>query len=179
MAADASSSSSPLRSTADRDHLEPAVASVIALFEGPLADAHFPGVDRASLAELEGAVAEARVATDAARDALVRAQSALVECERALVAHEGALLARAHRALAYARVYAADAPELAGAVSGIELPVLPVRAPSTDRAEPRRRGRPTKVKAGAPLFEAPSNDATGDASSAESTEPSESTDVLA
>lgn len=184
---DASSSSSSTSSPApaDRTHLEPGVASVLALFDGPLAAARFPSVDRDAFAELEADVAAARAEMEAARDALVRAQAVLVERERALVGQEVALLARAHRALAYARVFAVDAPELERAVSAIHLPALPVRANDAaadlDRGkEPRRRGRPTKVKPGAPLFEAPSNDFTeASASTDESTPAASPTDSMA
>lgn len=149
-----------------RDHLEPGVAAVVALFEGPLAEHAFPGADWVTLSELEEAVIGARADTDGARAALVRAQESLVASERALVAHEAKLLARAHRALAYARVYAEDAPELASAIRAIELPALPVRAADPDAvaAQPKRRGRPPRGMArvgerpDAPLFEAPSND---------------------
>ncbi|MFO0619221.1 MAG: hypothetical protein U0414_41915 [Polyangiaceae bacterium] len=138
-----------------RPHLEPGVAAVLSLFDGPLADQRFPGVDRDSLAELDSAVRAGRSEIDEARAALMRAQTALVERERALGAHETALLARAHRALAYARIYAEDEPTLAPAIRGIELPPLPVRAadPPSEKPEPKRRGRPARTRPGAPLFE--------------------------
>lgn len=151
-----------------RGHLEPGVAAVVALFEGPLAEHSFPGADWVTLSELEEAVTNARATTDDARAALVRAQESLVASERALVAHEAKLLGRAHRALAYARIYAEDAPELASTIRAIELPPMPVRAaePGGDLAsQPKRRGRPARARSGAPLFEPPSggpsaNDAT-------------------
>lgn len=162
---DASSSSSSFNTPSathhgGRDHLEPGVAAVVALFEGPLAEHAFPGADWVTLSELEEAVVAARGDTDAARAALVRAQESLITSERALVAHEAKLLSRAHRALAYARVYAEDAPELASTIRAIELPPLPVRAADPDAVppSPKRRGRPARTRPGAPLFEPASND---------------------
>jgi hypothetical protein len=144
-----------------RDHLNPGVAAVIALFEGALAEHSFPGADWMTLSGLEEGVARARADADEARAALVRAQESLTAAERALVAEEAKLLARAHRALAYAKVFAEDAPDVASVLQTIELPPLPVSASGanfsaermTDKPEPRRRGRPARTRPATPLFD--------------------------
>jgi hypothetical protein len=121
------------------------------LFAGPLADVRFADLDAQTLAK-----AAAEVETG--EEELTAAQAALDAVRARLHERQEALLQVAHRALAYARVYAEQDEALAASVAAIALP-RPVRrvraggealvlspdpAPmSSDGTRPR--GRPRKV----------------------------------
>ncbi len=152
-------------------------SSIVALYQGPLAGVRFPDVDGDLLRDLEATVRSATADVAAARAALVAAQCALGIAEQALVASEAALHERSARALAYARVFATAAgagvdPSLRDALVAIDAATLlrpGAASPSAPpgAAAPRRRGRPRKVVATAPVDDArplfaagaPSNDA--------------------
>ena len=149
------------------------LAEALRLFEGPLAGVAFPHTDASTLASCAAALEEATTE-------VARCKAALERAYEALAAQQADATLRVDRAHAYARVFAADAPELAREVERIAPPTPERRAlarPSTttrpsnvaDRAiattAPRKRGRPPKALA--PLVAAaPSNDVDveGDAS---------------
>ena len=150
--------------------IDPAIAELLALFEGPLEGISFPDVDRATLIDLAEVVRRSAADVEAARVMLENA-------EAALDARQQVLLSRGQRALAYARIYASDQPELSAALDRIGLPRFTKRGvsaalePRVDEPgrgpdlAPRRRGRPPKVRDGAPLFgEATAEDAVEGAS---------------
>jgi hypothetical protein len=131
-----------------RDPIDPALADLLVLFEGPLSSVSFPDVDSATLATLAEEVRAADAEVNEVRAMLEAAQASLEEKRQALVA-------RGHRALAYARIFAADDSELLAKVERIVLPSRALRLESTPMVtgpEPRKRGRPRKTRDGAPLF---------------------------
>jgi hypothetical protein len=143
------------------DAIPPPVQSLLDLFATSLAEVRFGDVDAKTLA---------RAAADvqAAAAIVSGAQSALDEARRTLHELEEALLQNAHRAAAYARVYAENDAALSERVSAIALPRPTRRARHGEvlvlSAEPgelgqgadagaparRPRGRPRKVTAIAP-----------------------------
>jgi multidrug efflux pump subunit AcrA (membrane-fusion protein) len=131
------------------------VAELIALFAGPLSSVRFPDVDHATLVELAALVDRAQADVDEARARLSAAESALE-------ARRSDLVARAHRAKAYARVYAEGDVELQATLDRLTLPKVgaPLLAreghaaqPRPADTEPKRRGRPRKVRDESTLFE--------------------------
>lgn len=122
------------------------------LFQMELRAVSFPGIDGDVL---EGAASRVQ---DAANE-VERCEAALAAARQLLIAAEEDELSRAQRALAYARVYAADQPALHERLQAIVLPSAtrdPLRADETATAAPRRRGRPPKQRAGgAPSLFAP------------------------
>jgi multidrug efflux pump subunit AcrA (membrane-fusion protein) len=126
------------------------VAELIALFAGPLSSVRFPDVDHATLVELAALVDRAQAEVDEARARLSAAESALE-------ARRSELVARAHRAKAYARVYAEGDAELQAALDRLALPKVgaPLLAaqPRPADTEPKRRGRPRKAREESTLFE--------------------------
>jgi ElaB/YqjD/DUF883 family membrane-anchored ribosome-binding protein len=127
--------------------LSPPLQALLALFESELKSVKFPEVDGAVLAQA------AQRARDGA-EAVTRAEAALEVARGALAQAQESLLQKAHRAQAYARVFAEERPELAQRLEAIVLPRPRLRA--TDSATPpapRRRGRPPKGESNASLFE--------------------------
>jgi hypothetical protein len=106
------------------DPVSPALLDLLAVFEGPLADVQFPGVDQAAL---RGLVDQVR--GHASELDLLRAQ--LDALHGQLGEARARLLRTAEQGLAYARVYAADDPELDARLADIHL--------GGGKAEPRRR----------------------------------------
>jgi hypothetical protein len=103
---------------------------LLELFHGPLRDVRFPDADGERLGAAVAAVAVAKEALTRAEAEVEAARDALAEKQR-VVAHE------TERALAYARVYAADRPDLRAALEAV-----------TTRSPTRRGpGRPRKVVA--------------------------------
>lgn len=102
---------------------------LLELFQGPLRDVRFPDADGERLGAAVNAASAAAEAVAAAEAALETARASAVEKER-VVAHE------TDRALAYARVYAADRPDLREVIAAVT---------SRPLAEKRGRGRPRKV----------------------------------
>ena len=153
--------------TIPHDPIDPALADLLALFEGPLQAVRFPDVDHGTLTELADGVRRCADDVEQARAMLEAAEAALEERKQAL-------LARAQRALAYARVYADGNAELRAQLEQIALPGSALRArirePEAAQAgepAPRKRGRPRKVREeeeAPPLFELPTG---GEAAAAE------------
>ena len=104
-------------------------SQLLDLFQGPLRDVRFPDADGERL----GAAVDAAVA---AAEAVVRAEAALETARAALVDKERVVATETDRALAYARVYAADRPDLRAAIDAATA--RPVTAK-------RGRGRPRKI----------------------------------
>ena len=125
----------------DSNPIPTAVKELLALFDGPLADVHFPDVDGAVLREQVTSV-------EAAVKDVETAAAAWAEAKRTVDARLEALLHKAQRTLAYARVYAEDKPELDAQLAALVLPKWgDPRGLKTNGAEPvaaRKRGRPKK-----------------------------------
>jgi hypothetical protein len=141
----------------ENEPISPALRALLEVFSGELSGVKFPEVDEEVLEE-----AAARVREKA--EAVARAQAALEAARQALAESQEVLLQKGQRALAYARVFAEDDAELSQKLEDIHLP-RPVRkgaraeggvAAETlvqgEEAAPRRRGRPPKARASAPLF---------------------------
>lgn len=108
--------------------LPPLTVHLLDLFQGPLRDVRFPDADGERLAA-------AVEAAGAASDALARAEAA-VEAARAVLSDKQRVVAQeTERTLAYARIYAADRPDLRAA-----LDAVPTRSPTR-----RGPGRPRKA----------------------------------
>jgi hypothetical protein len=129
-----------------------AIQEVLDLFEDQLAPLTFGGL-------------ETRVLTSAAEtvrlaaDALVAAEAAAEAARAVLAERQDELAQKAHRALAYARIYAEDHPPLLEKVEAIALPRAGRRAPREEEPaqtghvpSPRRRGRPPKNDANGSLL---------------------------
>jgi len=112
-------------------HLPPLTSHLLDLFQGPLRDVRFPDADGERL----GAAVDA---ASAASEAVAQAEAA-VDAARAVLADKQRVVAQeTDRALAYARVYAADRPDLRAAIDAVTA-----RPPTTKRGP----GRPRKVTA--------------------------------
>ncbi|MBK8254793.1 MAG: hypothetical protein IPK82_19300 [Polyangiaceae bacterium] len=108
-----------------------AVKELLALFDGPLSSVQFPDVDGPALREHVAAV-------DAAVRDVEAAAAAWAEAKRAVDARLETLLSKAQRALAYARVYAEDKPELDAQLAALIVPKW---------GDPRGKGTPETVAA--------------------------------
>jgi hypothetical protein len=97
------------------DAIPPPVQSLLDLFATSLAEVRFGDVDAKTLARAAADVQAAAAIVEGA-------QSALDEARRTLHELEEALLQNAHRAAAYARVYAENDAALSERVSAIALP---------------------------------------------------------
>jgi len=127
------------------DPIPPSVQALMDLFASELSHVSFPGVDRAIL---EQVVIEVRTHTEA----VAKAEAALEAARAALRESEETLSSKTTKALAYARVYAEDHPDIRSKVESVariagvtSSPPGPSREASGDT--PKRRGRPAKVKA--------------------------------
>jgi hypothetical protein len=141
------------------DPISPSMQDLLKLFGQELAAVKFPDVDRAVLEE-----AATRVKQKA--DEVAKAQAALEAARQSLYEGQEALLQKGQRALAYARIFAEEDAELSAKLDTISLPRPVRKAPRTEGtlvpetqaaapgedASPRRRGRPPKARASAPLF---------------------------
>lgn len=126
-----SSSSSP---SAPSSTSSPAsVRAVLDLFDGPLAQVRFPGIDRESLGEAESEV-------ESRRAELQRALEAVASARASLEAAQGALFDQVRRAHGYATVFADGDPDLLEALGKIELD-------GRELAPKKPRGRPPKQRA--------------------------------
>lgn len=149
---DATPSSAPLsRAVSSSPAVEPAIVELLKLFAGPLSEVRFPDVDHATLSALASEVELAQLEVEQARALLAASLSALEA--RRLELH-----ARAQRAKAYARVYAEGNAPLQAELDRIVVPKPGQHAaPSAQGAaelEPKKRGRPRKVREVSSLFEA-------------------------
>jgi hypothetical protein len=114
------------------DLLPPLTVHLLDLFQGPLRDIRFPDADGERL----GAAVDAAAT---ANEALARAEAAL-EAARGVLADKQRIVAQeTERTLAYARVYAAERPELRAALDAVTIRTPTRRGP----------GRPRKVTAAA------------------------------
>lgn len=130
---------------------EASVKSLLELFEGPLRDVAFPGVDGRILAVLSAQVTQATNAVEAASTALAEAHATLEQ-------HKRELAAKAQVAVAYARVFAADNPPLLSQIESAAGPD-PLR-PNT--RTPKRKA-PISAAPPAPVESAPVESAPIDA----------------
>lgn len=127
----------------EQNPIPTAVKELLALFDGPLSEVRFPEVDGAALKE-QAASVEAAV-----RDVEAAAQ-VWAEAKRTVDARLEVLLQKAQRALAYARVYAEDKPELDATLAALVVPKWGdprgTKAPAGggEVAAARKRGRPKK-----------------------------------
>ncbi len=128
---------------ADHNPIPTAVKELLALFDGPLASVTFPDVDGPALREQVASV-------EAAVHDVEAAAAAWAEAKRAVDSRLEVLLQKAQRALAYARIYAEDKPELDATLASLVVPRWGDprgnnKAPSgQDVAPARKRGRPRK-----------------------------------
>ncbi|MBK9036554.1 MAG: hypothetical protein IPL61_35780 [Myxococcales bacterium] len=129
---------------------------LVTIFAGPLASVSFPGVDGGALAALV-----TQVDDDAAE--LARLDAAAAALRQRLTDGRDDLHLRAHRALAYARVYADGdgSADLAARLDALVLPRSRTQRPpaasaaATAEAAPRKRGRPRKDLTPTTLFASP------------------------
>jgi len=130
------------------DPIPPSVKVLLELFKNELSAVTFPGVDVAILEQL---IADVKNYTDAVH----KAEAALRAAQASLRESEESLAVKSQKALAYARVYAEDQPEIvakldavariAGSSSGSSAP--PARDKDANSDGPKRRGRQKKVVA--------------------------------
>lgn len=113
------------------EHLPSLTRGLVELFEGPLRDVRFPDAD------LDGLTRAIEEAKDA-RDALIRAELALQAARQCLDDQTASIARRTERGLAYARIYAAERPELLEAVEALTS--------ATNAPPARPRGRPRKER---------------------------------
>jgi len=137
------------------DPVSPALLDLLAVFEGPLAEVQFPGVDLGVLRGLVDQVRGHAHELDQMRAQLDALHNHLSEARLRL-------LRTAEQGLAYARVFAADDPELDARLADIHLGgkveprrrKLEVAAADSGNAEPLRlpprRGRKPRVADEAP-----------------------------
>jgi hypothetical protein len=109
--------------------------AILDLFTSDLREIAFPGVDAAVLRQHADDVRARARDVDRARQVLDAARADLEERTRALAGI-------AERALAYARIYAADQPALAARLAQLESAPVAASPVMPDRP---RRGRPRKV----------------------------------
>jgi len=128
--------------------LSPAIRELLSVFEGELADVHFPGVDRKVLVELAAQVEGEGRRVEELRQQIEEAQSLLTDAQQKLVR-------AAELGLAYARIYAAEDAALLSRLSDLQVgPGEPTRkrklevAPAADGAVrlPAKRGRKPKQR---------------------------------
>lgn len=131
------------------DPISPALRALLGLFATDLDTVQFPDT---GLDVLEAATQQVK----ACAEAVSRAQVALETARRALNESQEALLQKGQRALAYARVYAEERPELAQKLEAISLPRPPRKVSGSEvengNGAPKRRGRPPKTRPSASLF---------------------------
>ncbi len=122
--------------------------ALLEIFEQELEGVPFPDLGADTLRAARDAVDE-RVEAVLAREAELAAAREALEEARRLQTRLG------RKALAYARVFAEDKPELDERLAGLGRELVSSVAPAAASSElPRRRGRPRKSEA-AELFEAP------------------------
>ncbi len=137
--------------------ISPSVKALVELFKNELSTVAFPGVD---IAILEQLIADVQTYSDA----VTKAEAALDAARTSLRETEETLTVKSQKALAYAKVYAEDKPEIAAKIdfvariAGTSTPATPTRERDRDRDAsdgPKRRGRPSK-KAASDATPAPS-----------------------
>lgn len=121
------------------------ILQIVALFQQRAEQMKFPDVDAATLS---AALAQ----VESQHDVVEAAAVALDEARQALLAKELALLAQAHRAHAYATIFAANDEQLAAELGEIKLNALGKGAKSRDVK--KRRALPQSPRALADLSSA-------------------------
>ena len=133
-------------SSDEQNPIPTAVKELLALFDGPLANLSFPDVNGEALREQAASV-------DAAVREVEAAAAAWAEAKRQVDARLEVLLQKAQRALAYARIYAEDKPELDATLAALVVPRWgdprgqkgpASRFTQQEVAPARKRGRPRK-----------------------------------
>jgi hypothetical protein len=109
--------------------------AILDLFTSELREIAFPGVDAAVLRQHADDVRARARDVERARQALDAARAELDDRTRALAGLAG-------RALAYARIYAADQPALAARLASLDSAPAAAAPPAPDRP---KRGRPRKA----------------------------------
>jgi hypothetical protein len=109
--------------------------AILDLFTSELREIAFPGVDAAVLRQHADDVRTRARDVERARQALDAARAELDDRTRALAGLAG-------RALAYARIYAADQPALAARLASLDSAPAAAAPPAPDRP---KRGRPRKA----------------------------------
>jgi len=126
--------------------LSPAIRELLAIFEGELATVQFPNVSAKILSQLATQVSHETQRAEALRQQLDAAQATLAEAQAKLVR-------TAELGLAYARVFAADDPDLLQRLAEIHVGAgdasprrrkLEVAAPEGAIRLPAKRGRKPK-----------------------------------
>lgn len=130
---------SPSSNTQASPHPEP-IRATLELFEGPLAQVCFPGVDQSTLATAAREV-------EARQVELQRTLEAVQVARAALEAGQQQLEEQARRAHAYAAVFAQDDPPLAAKLAAIKFDGRAL-------APKKKRGRPRKSSSAAKTGEA-------------------------
>src|SRR5690606_7491167 len=105
--------------------------AVLDLYAETMSDVRFPDISAEILDAQVEAIRAHTATVEAARDALA-ASAARLDAERAVLAE------LAKKAIAYARIYAADRPELSAQLDAIDLGASD--APARKRGRPRKRG---------------------------------------
>ncbi|HRI69301.1 MAG TPA: hypothetical protein PK156_33955 [Polyangium sp.] len=130
------------------DPIPPSVKALVELFKNELSAVTFPGVDGAILEQL---ITDVQTYTDA----VIKAEAALEAARNSLRESEEVLAIKSQKALAYARVYAEDRPEISAKVDYVariagSAPVSstpPARDRDGGSDAPKRRGRQKKAAA--------------------------------
>lgn len=132
------------------ESIEPAFFALRELFTGPLRGVSFPGVDASTVAGLVDEAQRRLEQVAAARSAFADAHRELIAAESSLSEQQTILLGKSHVALAYARVFAQDDPELFESIDRIVLPKPRAGATASQTQQTtgspgaKRRGRPPK-----------------------------------
>ena len=134
--------------------ISPSVKALVELFKNELSTVAFPGVD---IAILEQLISDVQTYTDA----VTKAEAALEAARTSLRETEETLTVKSQKALAYAKVYAEDKPEIAAKIdfvariAGTSTPATSTRERDRDPSDgPKRRGRPSKKAASAEAADA-------------------------
>ena len=136
------------------DPIPPSVKALVELFKNELSAVAFPGVDGAILEQL---MTDVKTYTDQ----VLKAEAALEAARTALRESEEVLAVKTQKALAYARVYAEDRPEISAKVDFVARIAGAAPAPSATPARdrdggsdaPKRRGRQKKAAASTEVSE--------------------------
>lgn len=106
--------------------LPPLTMHLLDLFQGPLRDVRFPDADADRLGAAIDAAATAKAAVAQAEATLVAAKTALADRQRVVTQET-------ERALAYARIYAADRPDVRAAIEAAPTHTPARRGPGRPR----------------------------------------------
>ena len=113
-------------------------AHLLDLFRGPLRDVRFPDADGERLAA-------ALASEAAAAEAVMHAEASLEAARGALADARRSVTQQTERTLAYARVYAADRPELRAALDAVPTATPTRRGPGRPRKSSKKPETKTEV----------------------------------